>query len=66
MKPGSGVDVVIKYVCELPVEEKAVRLTIPTTIAPRYTPPSDNSEAAQKLAGIKYTMDSPAPLTIEV
>ena len=66
LKPGSSASVVIKYVCELPVEDKAVRLIIPTTIAPRYSPPTDNSEAAILLAGIKYSMDSPAPLTIEV
>ena len=64
LKPGSSASVVIKYVCELPVEDKAVRLTIPTTIAPRYNPPTDNSEA--RLSEIKYAMDSPSPLNIEV
>ncbi len=65
LKPGSRAEVVIKYVCELPVEEGAVRLAVPTTIAPRYTPPTDNTEAATKLANVKYSVDSPAPLMIE-
>lgn len=66
LKPGSTASVIVKYVCELPAEEKAVRLTIPTTIAPRYKPQSDKSKVAKKLSAIKYTVDSPAPLTIAV
>ena len=64
LKPGSKAKVVIKYISELPVEEEAVRLTVPTTVAPRYTPPSDNTGEAKALAGITYTLDSPAPLVI--
>ena len=64
LKPSSKAKVVIKYISELPVEEEAVRLTVPMTIAPRYTPPSDSSEGAKALAGMKYTLDSPAPLVI--
>lgn len=67
LKPGSKASIAIKYVVELPVEDlESVRLSIPTTIAPRYVPMDDKSEAAQKLAKIPYTFDSQAPLTIEV
>ena len=36
LKPGAGAKVKLTYIMELPVEEKSIRLTIPTTIAPRY------------------------------
>jgi hypothetical protein len=64
LKPGSTAKVVIKYISELPVEGRSVRLTVPTTIAPRYTPPSDNTEEARMLSGINYASDSSAPLRI--
>jgi hypothetical protein len=35
LKPGSGAKIRIVYISELPVEQSAIRLTIPTTIAPR-------------------------------
>ena len=35
LKPGAEAKIVLTYVSELPVEEAAVRLTVPTTIAPR-------------------------------
>eukprot|EP00095_Tigriopus_kingsejongensis_P011133 maker-scaffold1161_size58349-snap-gene-0.8 protein:Tk11133 transcript:maker-scaffold1161_size58349-snap-gene-0.8-mRNA-1 annotation:"hypothetical protein DAPPUDRAFT_309817" len=67
LKPGATAKITIKYVCELPVEDGSnVRLTIPTTIAPRYVPPTDDSEAAKKLAGISYSTESSCPLKIEV
>ncbi|TRY77470.1 hypothetical protein TCAL_10676 [Tigriopus californicus] len=67
LKPGAQASVAIKYVVELPVEDlNSVRLSIPTTIAPRYVPLNDSSEAAQKLARIPYTFDAQAPLTIQV
>ena len=42
------------------------RLTIPTTISPRYVPPTDTSPESQKLSSIKYSLDSPAPLEIDI
>ena len=36
LKPGAGAKVKLTYIMELPVEDKSIRLTIPTTIAPRY------------------------------
>ena len=35
LKPGAGAKVKLTYIMELPVEDKSIRLTIPTTIAPR-------------------------------
>ncbi len=67
----------LRYVTELLAEEGHTRLSIPTTIAPRYTPPeylmgrdSDDDdrdrEAAKKVAGVKYQMETPAPLTVRL
>ena len=36
LKPGAWAKVKLTYIMELPVEERSIRLTIPTTIAPRY------------------------------
>jgi len=67
LKPGEAATVRLTYLSELPAEGKrGVRLTIPTTIAPRYVPPTDDSEAATKLASIPYSMDTPAPFSFEV
>jgi hypothetical protein len=62
LKPGEGAVITLVYISELPVEGKAVRLTIPTTIAPRYVPSSDDSEAAKVISSIPYSKDSQSPL----
>ena len=56
----------LKYIIELPIEGKATKLTIPTTIAPRYIPPSDDSYAAKEIAkiGYKNSFDPKTPLDI--
>ena len=64
LKPGAGAKITIKYLTELPVEGGKIKLTIPTTIAPRYIPHEDNSEAASKIASIPYSSSRPAPLSI--
>ncbi len=66
LKPGSSAKVVLRYISELAVEDKSVRLTIPTTIAPRYVPPTDKTPEAKKISSIPYSFNSSAPLTIEV
>ncbi len=73
LKPGAGAKIALKYVTELPAEEGHVRLSVPTTIAPRYTPPEyllgyqdETGDAAKKVAGIKYQWETPAPLTIKL
>ena len=37
---GAGCRVSLTYLCEAEVEEEKTRLTLPTTLAPRYSPPS--------------------------
>ena len=64
LKPGATANIKIKYLTELIVEDGNIKLTIPTTIAPRYIPYNDNSDAAKKIAYIPYSLSTPAPLTI--
>ncbi len=66
LKPGSTATVTLKYLSELPAENGAVRLTVPTTIAPRYVPPTDNTEAAKHIAAIPHTWSSPVSLTFDL
>ena len=54
LKPGAGAQVRLTYIMELPVEEKSTRLTIPTTIAPRYIPSNDNTSTARDISNIFY------------
>ena len=55
----------ITYISELPVEDGKVKLTIPTSIAPRYAPPSDDSKAAQLIASISYSVETSAPISFD-
>ena len=66
LKPGSRAIIRMTYMMELPVENGMTRLTIPTTIAPRYRPKDCQSKAAK--LDIKYNdgSESPAPLSIEI
>merc|ERR1719433_227526 len=57
LKPGAGAKVKFTYIMELPVEDKSIRLTIPTTIAPRYIPPTDDSPAAKAIANLTYNIN---------
>ncbi len=66
LKPGSSATVTLKYLAELPVEDGAVRLTVPTTVAPRYVPPTDKTEAAAHIASIPHTWSSPVAMTFEL
>ena len=67
LKPGSGAKITIKYVGELPVvEDGKIALTIPTTVAPRYTPSNDNSEAAKAIKSMKHVGESPAKVSFEI
>ena len=52
LKPGARANIKIKYLTELLVEDGNIKLTIPTTIAPRYIPSNDNSDAAKRIAYI--------------
>ena len=45
LAPNSITAIELKYVCELPIENNAVKLSIPNTIAPQYSkPPNDCDE----------------------
>ena len=67
LKPGAGAQVKLTYIMELPVEDKYMRLTVPTTIAPRYIPPTDNSPAAQEIAKLTYNSnETKTPLIINI
>merc|ERR1711860_407897 len=57
----------LTYIMELPVEDKYMRLSVPTTIAPRYIPPTDKSEAAQEIAKLTYNSNgAKTPLIINI
>ncbi|XP_046649139.1 von Willebrand factor A domain-containing protein 5A-like [Daphnia pulicaria] len=58
LAPGSGAKIRLTYVTELKVEGKEIRFYLPTTIAPRYIPPTDKSSTAADLATIKYSTES--------
>jgi len=58
LKPGAGAKVKLTYIMELQVEDKSIRLTIPTTIAPRYIPPTDDSDAAKEIAKLTYNTNN--------
>lgn len=63
---GSSCEVKIVYLTELPVEEEKARLTIPTTIAPKYVPLEDDSPVAKKIASIEYDFATPAPMSMQI
>ncbi len=68
LKPGSQVKVVIGYVTEVKNEPgtNAIRFYIPTTIAPRYVPPTETDKGAMDIKAMKFSGESPAPLSIKV
>ena len=66
LKPNKQAKITITYISELPVEDGKIKLTIPTTIAPRYIPSLDNSEAAKQISSIPYSSDTPAPLSFNM
>ena len=70
LKGGATAQVKLSYIMELPVEGKALatRLTIPTTIAPRFIPVNDVSLAAKDIGKIGYQscLDPKVPLTIQI
>ena len=44
LDPNSVTTIQLKYVCELPIENDAVKLSIPNTIAPNYSVPTYDCE----------------------
>ena len=62
LSPGSGCTVRIVYLSELPVQGGQARLTVPTTVAPRYT----TGQGGADLAALQHSTASPAPLTLQL
>ena len=53
LKANSVTKVELRYVCELPVADNAVRCIVPTTVAPQYSAPVD--EGLEKTAADQVT-----------
>ena len=51
--PGAGASVSLVYILEVPLEGDKSRLTIPTTISPKYIPVEDDTPEAKKIASIR-------------
>ena len=66
LAPGSTCSVSITYISEVPLEIGRARLTIPTTISPKYIPFTDGSEEAKRIASIQYDFKSPAKLSFKL
>ena len=66
LSPGSGCVVRLTYIMELPVEDRKTKLTLPTTVAPRYVPAMDGSVEAQKIASIQHDFNSPVKMTLKL
>jgi len=66
LSPGAGCRIKITYLSELPVEEGKTKLTIPTTVAPRYVPLSDGSQQAKKIASIQHDFSSPVKMDMNL
>ncbi|CAG0895342.1 unnamed protein product [Darwinula stevensoni] len=61
---GRRASITISYVTQATMDEDALRFFLPTTIAPRYVPHGDNSEATKTIGAIEYSSFSPCPLKI--
>ena len=62
---GAGCRVSLTYLFEAEVEEEKTRLTLPTTLAPRYCPPTHATPEAGIISNIKHTDASP-PLSLRL
>ena len=66
LSPGAGCKIKMTYLSELPVEEGKTKLTIPTTVAPRYIPMLDGSPEAKKIASIEHDFNSPVQMEMNL
>ena len=67
LSPGASCEIKIVYIMELPVEIGMTKLTIPTTVAPRYVPVADEeTPEALKIANIKHDFNSPVRMTLSL
>merc|ERR1719410_130067 len=62
---GAGCKVTLTYLLEADVEQEKTRLTLPTTLAPRYRPPSHKTTEAVTISQIGHTSSSP-PLSLRL
>ena len=58
---GAGCRLTIQYLLEAVMEQEKTRLTLPTTLAPRYCPPTHSTLQAVTISEIKHTDSSPPP-----
>eukprot|EP00088_Acartia_fossae_P063718 TRINITY_DN7790_c0_g1_i13.p1 TRINITY_DN7790_c0_g1~~TRINITY_DN7790_c0_g1_i13.p1 ORF type:complete len:839 (-),score=227.84 TRINITY_DN7790_c0_g1_i13:710-3172(-) len=68
LSPGAACTITLTYIMEaaLDAEGNKVRLTIPTTISPKYVPYHDRSDEAKKISSIQYDFNTPAPMSFSV
>merc|ERR1711963_969513 len=67
LKPGSRASIKLTYIMELPVENGQTRLTIPTTIVPKYGPKNHCSALSE--LNLEHNVDGdkkPADLSIGI
>ena len=57
--------VTLTYLVEADVEEEKTRLTLPTTLAPRYCPPTHRTPETAAISSIRHTDSSP-PLSLKL
>ena len=62
---GAGRKVTLTFLLEADVEQEKTRLTLPTTLAPRYCPPSHKTSEAVTISQIGHTSSSP-PLSLRL
>jgi Ca-activated chloride channel family protein len=65
LPPGKSVKITITYVAQLETEGESLRFVLPTTIAPRYTPP-DLQATSPKLVDIELEKEVPYKLTVQL
>ena len=66
LSSGASCEIKIVYTMELPVELGMTKITIPTTVAPRYVPMTDGSYEALKITSIKHDFNSPVKMTLSL
>ena len=66
LAPGTSADISLTYITELPLEAASTKLTVPTTVAPRYVPAQDRSQAAATIASIPHCARAPARMTMSL
>jgi len=66
LPPGATVDIRLTYVTELPIDLGRVRLTVPTTVAPRYSPHVDPAAPEDRHENPEYSARAAYGLAVKV